>query len=89
MSVTWSTEVSLARIKIGTNGRLIVPAKLRKEIGLSDGMTVVIETVEGELRVRKMKDVIRNAQERLKKYFGETSLSEELISERREEAKNE
>ncbi|MDE2739694.1 MAG: AbrB/MazE/SpoVT family DNA-binding domain-containing protein [Paracoccaceae bacterium] len=81
--------MSLARIKIGTNGRLIVPAKLRKEIGLSDGMTVVIETVEGELRVRKMKDVIRNAQERLKKYFGETSLSEELISERREEAKNE
>ncbi|MCY4101524.1 MAG: hypothetical protein OXF46_11505 [Rhodobacteraceae bacterium] len=81
--------MSLARVKIGTNGRLIVPAKLRKEIGLSDGITVVVETIEGELRVRKMEDVIHNAQERLKKYFGETSLSEELISERREEAKKE
>lgn len=81
--------MSLARVKIGTNGRLIVPAKLRKEIGLSDGKTVVIETVEGELRVRKMEDVIHNAQERLKKYLGEISLSEELISERREEAKRE
>ena len=58
--------MSLACVKIGTNGRLIVPAKLRKEIGLSDGITVVIETVEGELRIRKMEDVIRNAQERLK-----------------------
>ncbi len=25
-------------MKIGTNGRLIVPTKLRKEIGLSDGI---------------------------------------------------
>lgn len=81
--------MSLARVKIGTNGRLIVPAKLRREIGLSDGITVVIEAIEGELRIRKMEDVIRNAQERLKKYFGETSLSEKLISERREEAKDE
>ena len=81
--------MSLARVKIGTNGRLIVPVKLRREIGLSDGITVVIETIEGELRIRKMEDVIHNAQERLKKYFGETSLSEKLISERREEAKDE
>lgn len=81
--------MSLARVKIGTSGRLIVPAKLRKEIGLSDGITVVIETVEGVLRIRKMEDVIRTAQERLKKYFGGTSLSKELISERREEAKKE
>ncbi len=72
--------MSLAHVKIGTNGRLIVPAKLRKEIGLSDGITVVIETVEGEHRVRKMEDVIPNTQECLKKYFGEISHSEELIS---------
>lgn len=81
--------MSLARVKIGTNGRLIVPTKLRKEIGLSDGITVVIETVGGVLRIRKMEDAIRAAQERIKKYFGETSLSKELISEGREEAKKE
>lgn len=38
--------MSLARVKIGTNGRLIVPTKLRKEIGLSDGITIVIEIVK-------------------------------------------
>ncbi|MCY4185218.1 MAG: hypothetical protein OXC82_12320 [Rhodobacteraceae bacterium] len=61
--------------KFGTNGHLIVHAKLRKEIGFSDGINVVIETVGGELRVRKMEDVIHNAPEYLKKYFRKTSLS--------------
>lgn len=54
---------------------MIVHAKLRKEIGFSDGINVVIETVGGELRVRKMEDVIHNALEYLKKYFRKTSLS--------------
>ncbi len=49
--------MSLARVKIGTSGRLIVPTKLRKEIGLSDGITVVIETVEEVLRIKKWKQV--------------------------------
>ena len=36
----------LVRVKIRTIGRLIVPAKLRKEIGLLDGISVDIETVK-------------------------------------------
>ena len=75
------------RVKMGTNGRLVVPAGLRREIGLTDGKTVLLETVEGELRVRPMEDVVQHAQERLRKFLGgKKSLSKELIAERRAEA---
>lgn len=78
------------RVKMGTNGRLVIPANLRREVGLDDGETVLIETVKGELRVRPMEDVISNAQHRLKKYVASgVSLAEELISDRRAEAKRE
>ncbi len=30
------------RVKIGTNGRLVVPARFREEIGLIDGKSVLL-----------------------------------------------
>jgi AbrB family looped-hinge helix DNA binding protein len=79
--------MTAVRVKMGTNGRLVVPAGLRKEIGLTDGKSVLLETVKGELRVRPMEDVVHHAQHRLRKYLGgDRSLSEELIADRRAEA---
>ena len=75
------------RVKMGTNGRLVVPAGLRKEIGLADGKSVLLEAVKGELRVRPMDNVVQHAQERLREFLGDKkSLSEELIADRRSEA---
>ena len=82
--------MTAVRVRMGTNGRLVVPASLRKEIGLTDGKSVLIETVKGELRVRPMEDVIQHAQQRLRKFIGgKNSLSEELIADRRAEADRE
>lgn len=82
--------MTAVRVKMGTNGRLVIPAGLRKEIGLTDGKSVLLETVEGELRVRPMEDVVLHAQERLRKFLGgEKSLSEDLIADRRAEARRE
>ena len=78
------------RIKMGTNGRLVVPVSLRKEIGLKDGKTVLVDAVMGELRVRPMEDVVQQAQQRLRKYLGgKKSLSDDLIADRRAEANRE
>ena len=78
------------RIKMGTNGRLVVPVCLRKEIGLKDGKTVLVDVVMGEIRVRPMGDVVQQAQQRLRKYLGgEKSLSDDLIADRRAEANRE
>ena len=82
--------MTAVRIKMGTNGRLVVPAKLRKEIGLSDGRAILLETVGGELRVRPMEDVLQHARDRLRTFLGDgKSLSEELIRDRRAEARGE
>ncbi|MCY4300186.1 MAG: AbrB/MazE/SpoVT family DNA-binding domain-containing protein [Aestuariivita sp.] len=78
------------RVKIGTNGRLVVPAQFREEIGLIDGKSVLLETVNGELRIRSMKDVVLQAQQRLQKFLDDkSSLADDLISERRAAASRE
>ncbi|MCY4197060.1 MAG: AbrB/MazE/SpoVT family DNA-binding domain-containing protein [Rhodobacteraceae bacterium] len=79
--------MTAVRVKMGTNGRLVVPAGLRKEIGLADGRSVLLEAVKGELRVRPMEVVVQHAQDRLRKFLGDKkSLSEDLIADRRAEA---
>lgn len=79
--------MTAVRVKMGTNGRLVVPAGLRKEIGLADGRSVLLEAVKGELRVRPMEGVVQHAQDRLRKFLGDKkSLSEDLIADRRAEA---
>ena len=78
-----------ARVSIGTNGRLVIPASLRREIGLREGGTLIAETDGRVLRLRPLDDVVRQAQEIVARYAGGRSLSNELIEERRQEAKRE
>ena len=82
--------MTAVRVKMGTNGRLVVPADLRKEMGLVAGKTVILEIVKGELRVRPLEDVVQHAQDRLRKFLGnKPSLSQELLADRRTEASRE
>nr|WP_306264706.1 AbrB/MazE/SpoVT family DNA-binding domain-containing protein [Pararhizobium sp. IMCC3301] len=78
------------RVKIGTNGRLVIPAAIRRKVGLEEGQTVLLEAGKGELRVRRLEDVVDQAQRTVKKYVKDhASLSEELIADRRAEAERE
>jgi antitoxin PrlF len=73
-----------------SGGRLQIPARVRRELGLKDGDAVIMETVEGELRVRPYRDVLAEIQGRLRRYVPEgVSLSDELIADRRAEAERE
>ena len=76
------------RGKIVSGGRLIVPAEFRRALGLSDGDTVVMEVDGDELHVRPIKSALRRIQRRLGRYVatGE-SVADELIADRRAEAK--
>ena len=79
--------MTAARVKMGTNGRLVVPAVLHTELGLTGGMSVLAETVDGELRVQPMESAFQRAQVRLQQLLdGITSLSRELIADRQAEA---
>jgi len=39
-------------IKMGKRGTFVIPAKIRKQLGLQDGSLLVTETVGGEIRLR-------------------------------------
>ena len=78
------------RGRLVSGGRLQIPARVRRELGLQDGDAVLMEVVEGELRVRPYRDVLAGIRARLRKYVPEgVCLSDELIADRRAEAERE
>jgi antitoxin PrlF len=83
--------MNIQRGKIVSGGRLQIPADLRKQLGIEEGDSVVMEVVNNELRVRSQREGVRRAQERLRHLMPTdgTRLSDELIADRRKEAENE
>jgi AbrB family looped-hinge helix DNA binding protein len=75
------------RAKITEDGRLIIPAELRRRLGLHPGSTVILDVSDGELRVRSLNRAVEGAEAIVRSYVPQgVNLSEELIRERREEA---
>ena len=78
------------RSRLVSGGRLQIPARVRRELGLSDGDAVTMEMVKGELRVRPYRDALGRAQGIVRKYIPNgVSLADELIADRRAEAERE
>ena len=75
-----------ARARIGAGGRLVIPAEMRRALGLEEGTSVVLRVEDGELRVWSVREGIRRAQAIASKYIvpGQ-SVVDELIAERRAE----
>ena len=82
--------MSMQRGRLGSRGRLQSPARVRTELGIKDGDTVILELVDGELRVRPYPVALARVQAILRKYIPEgVSLSDESIADRRAEAERE
>lgn len=76
--------------KMSENGRVVVPAEIRKALGIQDGDTVLWELGEGEARLTTRREQLRRAQALVRRYVpAEVSLVDELIAERRAEATHE
>ena len=79
-----------ARTRLSEKGRLVIPAAMRKALGIGVGTTVELRFEDNELRISTMRSRLRRAQESVRKYIPEgVLLSEELSAERREAAKHE
>jgi AbrB family looped-hinge helix DNA binding protein len=78
-------------VKIIEGGKLVIPAAMRRAMGIARGDTVVIELrADGELRVRPLASAIREAQEIVRRSVGRNrSLSDELMRERKQDAAGE
>lgn len=83
-------QMEAQRVKIVDGGKLVIPASMRRELGLATGDTVLVDIDEGELRVRSVSRAVERARAILRKYVPEgVGLSDELIAERRREAERE
>ena len=72
-------------VKIIEGGKLVIPAAMRKAMGITRGDTVVVELLSnGELRVRPLRSAIREAQEIVRRSVRrDRSLADELMRERK------
>jgi AbrB family looped-hinge helix DNA binding protein len=75
-------------VKIIEGGKLVIPAAMRRAMGITRGDTVVVELLsDGELRVRPLASAIREAQEIVRKSVRpDRSLADELMQERKRDA---
>ncbi|NJC35381.1 AbrB family looped-hinge helix DNA binding protein [Sphingomonas jejuensis] len=83
-------QVEAQRVKIVDGGKLVIPALMRRQLGIGTGDTVLVDVDNGELRVRSVKRAIERARAILRKHIPEgESLADELIADRRREAERE
>ncbi len=84
-------EAKTLRVRVGPQGRIVIPAAVREEMGLGPG-DELLARVEGNPRrivLERREGVVRRLRGRFAEVPSERSLSEELITERREEARRE
>jgi AbrB family looped-hinge helix DNA binding protein len=77
-------------IRMGPDGRIMIPAEFREALGLKDGDTLLASLDDGELRLLTIPTAVRKAQSIIRQFVPEgVSLVDELIADRRREAERE
>ena len=81
--------MDVVRTKVTQGGRIVIPADMRRRLGIEIGEDVSI-SVDGEsLRILTQKGSIKRAQALVRKFVPKgVSLVDELIEDRRREAAN-
>jgi AbrB family looped-hinge helix DNA binding protein len=77
----------VSSVKLGRQGRLVIPAPLRQELGLAEGDELIARVENGQLVFEPRERLIARLRSRFK--VREASLASELMNERREDATRE
>ena len=77
-------------VTIAKNGRLVIPAKFRKALGLEEGGSVTLSLKGDVISIQSKMARIRAAQEYVAKHLGHKkgSMVDELLADRKREAKD-
>ncbi len=78
------------RLKLSENGRVVIPAQVRKALGVEAGDEIILERERNAFRITTQQQRIADARKNIRRYIKPgTRLVDELIAERREAAKRE
>jgi AbrB family looped-hinge helix DNA binding protein len=64
----------------------VIPAELRRKLGISEGDELVAREEEGRLVIERRADVLKRIRRRLQELPADVSLVDDLLNERRREA---
>lgn len=78
-----------SEVRIGPQGRLVIPAPIRKALGLRRGDVLTARVEDERLVLEKREHILARLKGRFAGISSDTSLVEELIAERRSEARRE
>lgn len=76
-------------IQIGRQGRIVIPAAIREELGMVPGTDLLVRVEDGCLILETRQNVMRRLQSRFGHLPEGLSLADELIADRRREAAEE
>ncbi|MGH2681402.1 MAG: AbrB/MazE/SpoVT family DNA-binding domain-containing protein [Actinomycetota bacterium] len=76
-------------VRLGPQGRLVVPVELRRELGLEEGAEMAIRSDGRRLILEPRSEVLRRLRRRFAEVPDGISLAEELAADRAEEARRE
>jgi AbrB family looped-hinge helix DNA binding protein len=77
------------QVRLGPQGRIVVPAELRRELGLGEGTEMAIRLDGRRLILEPRAEVLRRLRRRFAKVPDGISLADELAADRQEEARRE
>jgi len=78
------------RLRLSENGRVVIPAQVRRDLGVEAGDEIILEQDENGYRMTTRRQRIEEARRYLRRHVKPgVSLVDELIEERREAAKHE
>jgi AbrB family looped-hinge helix DNA binding protein len=77
------------RVKMNDQGRIVIPAAIRRDLGYEPGDELLLRVDNGALHIQRLVDAVTDVQAVVSRYAGDRSLIDELIAERRQEAAEE
>ncbi|PPQ28455.1 AbrB/MazE/SpoVT family DNA-binding domain-containing protein [Rhodopila globiformis] len=77
-------------VVMASNGRLVIPAAVRSELGMQNGGNFIVHVEDGQIHLEPIQAAVARAQAIVRRYVPEgVSLVDELTDDRQREAEGE
>lgn len=82
-------DLDVIEVTVGPQGRVVVPARLRRRLGIEQGDILMARAEEDRLVLERREAILARLRNRFAAVPSDDSLVDELLEQRREESKRE